>query len=534
MTATRGSTRSTRSRSDATARRPSPQPFTVDHYRRYARLSVLDDGQQFEPEDFQLFLVEDLFAGYTQNWWILPEGSGKTTFVSHLGLYYGDYTPSAMIPIAASSREQAEIMYRQAEGFVLRTPGMRERFKCQEGYRRIKCLRSLGRLQVYAADDRTGDGIIPGGIALVDELHRHRDLRLYRVWVGKLTKRGAQIVTISTAGEPGSEFEETRERIAASATDSEVDSGGCHLRAVGEDIVLHDFRVPKRKQAQDMQVVARANPRSAVTAEVLRKKRESPTMTDEHWLRFVCNIATRASSSPITAEDWDPLRTDDPVDVLATSFGWLDLGWKIDTTALGALVWESDDRRVVAGVTVLEPPVDEADIVVGLLGLQERFPHLQGVVYDPNAGGQQMAQLLEKGRHPLQYDDDARIQAGLEPLNGRSLEPLVFVEHSQDNAPMALAASRLDEAIRGSEVRKPTLRWAAECDWESLRRHVLNAARKNLGGEKWKFDRPADAKGEKRRKYPIDALTGLLMGHSSAVAELESESVYESRDLLVF
>jgi phage terminase large subunit-like protein len=57
-----------------------------------------------------------------------------------------------------------------------------------------------GRLQVFAADDRTGDGIIPGGIALVDELHRHRDLRLYRVWVGKLVKRGAQIVTISTAG----------------------------------------------------------------------------------------------------------------------------------------------------------------------------------------------------------------------------------------------------------------------------------------------------------------------------------------------
>jgi hypothetical protein len=31
-------------------------------------------------------------------------------------------------------------MYRQAEGFVLRTPGLRDRFKCQEGYRRIKCL----------------------------------------------------------------------------------------------------------------------------------------------------------------------------------------------------------------------------------------------------------------------------------------------------------------------------------------------------------------------------------------------------------
>jgi hypothetical protein len=42
-----------------------------------------------------------------------------------LGLYFGDYTPSAMIPIAASSREQAEIMYRQAEGLVARSPELR-------------------------------------------------------------------------------------------------------------------------------------------------------------------------------------------------------------------------------------------------------------------------------------------------------------------------------------------------------------------------------------------------------------------------
>jgi hypothetical protein len=160
-------------------------------------------------------------------------------------------------------------------------------------------------------------------------------------------------------------------------------------------------------------------------------------------------------------------------------------------------VWESDEERIVAGVKVLEPPVDEADIVVGLLGLQERFPNLRGVVYDPNAGGQQMAQLLEKGEHPLQTDDAARAKKGLPPLDG-PLEPLTFIEHSQDNAPMALAATRLDEAIRGSDTRPPALRWVAEGDWQALRRHVLNAARHNLGGEKWRYDRPPDAKGRRR------------------------------------
>jgi hypothetical protein len=465
---------------------------------------VLDDGEPFDPEDFQLELVEDLFAGFTQNWWILPEGSGKTTFLAHVGLYYGDYTPSAMIPIAASSREQAEILYRQGEGFVLRTPGLRERFKCQEGYRRIKCLRTGGRLQVYAADDRTGDGIIPGGVALIDELHRHRDLRLYRTWVGKLVKRDAQLVTISTAGEPGGEFEETRDRIHREATDTQVD--GCHRRSAGESIVIHDFSVPSRGQAADMTVVAEANPRRAVTAEVLRKKRESPTMTDEHWLRFVCNIATRTTASPITQEAWDRLRLAESVDEDLDGYAFLDLGWKIDTTAMGVLLLAPDERRIVAGVKVLEPPVDEDDVVSGLLDLHDRFPNLRGVVFDPNAGGQQMAQLLEKGTHPLQTE--------------RGVGPLDFIEHSQDNAPMALAASRLDEAIRGSDARPATLRWADEPGWEVLRRHVLNGARKDLGGEKWKFDRPSDAKGERRRKYPIDALTGLLMANSVAVTDV--------------
>ena len=47
----------------------------------------------------------------------------------------------------------------------------------------------------------------------------------------------------------------------------------------------------------------------------------------------------------------------------------------------------------------------------------------------------------------------------------------------------------------------------------------MKRSRKPIGGEKWRFDRPPDAKGARRSKYPIDALTGVLMGHSVAVSE---------------
>lgn len=463
---------------------------------------VLDSDEGWELEDFQVSFLRDFFAGYAESWLIVPEGNGKTTLLAGLALYHAKYATSAFVPIAASSREQAEVMYRQAEGFVIRTPQMWAKSKtqksgylCQEGYRRIRCLDTGGRIQVFAADDRTADGVIPT-LALVDELHRHKDLRLYRTWRGKLEKRDGQIVTISTAGEPASDFEDTRAKILRESELEQYGEHGEHIRAEADGLVLHDWAVRERDRADDMAVAAAANPRATITAEKLGEKRASKTMTDEHWQRFVCNLATRMSGQAIAAADWDALAEPDVVpDRQAWSIGWIDLGWKIDTTALGILVWEADERRVIAGVKILEPPVDESDIVLAMVARQREFDPV-GWVYDPNAGGQQMAKLLDSGRHP---DQD-----GVE---------FNLFEHPQANAPMALAAQRFDEAIRKG--------WIVHDGDEVLRRHIQNAVRKSLGGEQWRYDRPPDARGEKRRRYPNDALIGVVMGHSVAVAEHE-------------
>ena len=186
-----------------------PQPFTVEHFEAYARELILDNLEHWEPEPFQLAFVADLFAGFPECWLVVPEGNGKTTLLAGVALYHADYRPGATVPIGASSRDQCEVLHNQAGGFVRRTPGFRQRFRVYNGYRRIVGQRMESRIQVYAADDRTGDGVIPT-LSLLDELHRHRDLRLYRTWRGKLDKREGQLVAISTAGEPGGEFETIR------------------------------------------------------------------------------------------------------------------------------------------------------------------------------------------------------------------------------------------------------------------------------------------------------------------------------------
>jgi phage terminase large subunit-like protein len=260
----------------------------LDHFLKWTSGLVLDSGDNWELEDFQRDIVADILAGYKETWLVVPEGNGKTTLLAGIALYHTAHTPTAFVPIGASSREQAEILYRQAEGFILRTDHIRARgnsakadkgFWPQEGMRRIKCHDTAGRIQVYAADDRTADGVIPT-LAMLDELHRHRNLRLYRTWTGKLEKRGGQIVTISTAGEPESEFEETRKALVTDADERE--NGGPRIRAVNGQAVIHDWALRNRTEMDDMEAVAAANPLKAITAERLAPKRASKTMSDPH------------------------------------------------------------------------------------------------------------------------------------------------------------------------------------------------------------------------------------------------------------
>jgi phage terminase large subunit-like protein len=144
------------------------------------------------------------------------------------------------------------------------------RFKCFGGYKLIRSLANGGiGIEVFAAEAKTGDGVIPFPFAIVDELHRHDDLRLYSLWKGKLRKRGGQILTISTAGEPETPFENTRDEIRRRATKRERTGG--HLRAEGPGLVLHEWMVPSDELCNDMAAVKAANPLWSITERPWRR-----------------------------------------------------------------------------------------------------------------------------------------------------------------------------------------------------------------------------------------------------------------------
>jgi phage terminase large subunit-like protein len=346
-----------------------PAEFTLPHFERWAKRLILDNGKPVKLEPFQRAFVKDVFSGRKVCWLVVPEGNGKTTLLAALGLYglrfAGDVQDEgASIPVAASARDQARIMYRQMKGFVKRSrldvPDEGVWFEAFDGYREIQ-LRSdgstargevLGRIELFGADEGTADGVIPFPFAFLDELHRHKNLALHRTWTGKLGKRGAQLIVISTAGEPGSEFELTREKIRADAP--EVFEEGAFGRYASERVVLHEYAL-RSDDVSDLAAVKLANPLPSVTLKTLAAKVSDPTMTERHWRRFTCNLATLGDGTDpfIEPADWDAL-VEEGFEIPAFAHG-VCLGgdgsrtW--DTTVI-AWAWQRGDGCVLVDARV--------------------------------------------------------------------------------------------------------------------------------------------------------------------------------------
>jgi phage terminase large subunit-like protein len=427
----------------------------------------------------------------------VPEENTKTTTAAGLALYHGEHRPTAWVPVAAASKEQARWLYGQAEGFVLRSPRLRQVWKAQEGLRRIKGLASGAAagsmIQVMAADDRTGDGAIPT-LCIIDELHRHRDLKLYRVWRGKLGKRGGQLVAISTAGEPGSEFEATREQIRQTATKTGR-RGRTFLRAEQAELVLHEWAVPEDGDVEDLDLVAEANPFSGVTVDSLGRKRSSPTMTLAHWRRFCCNLPTRTVLSAITEAEWYAAGVDDEIPEGEPVWLGADLAFKWDTTALVPLWWRDDGYRLLGPTVILEPPrdgnsLDPHLIEDAILRIHERNPIHTCVVDRSKA--EQLAEWIAE-------------ETGA-----------TVVERAQSNKYAVEDYNQWMEALRTGSLH--------HTGDQGLTRHVLNATARLLPGGDTRFDRPAESRrsGEQPLRV-IDALTAASMVHSeAALASTES------------
>ena len=189
------------------------EPFTVPHFIAYGERLVLDTGDTWHIEDFQVDVVAPILGGIRETWVLLPECNAKTTLMATMALYHADYTPSPWVPIGASSRDQAEILFMQAAEIVRSMSEMVKRFRVYEGLPQDRC-RYATVVETFAGftpqTRNTGDGVIPT-LALLDEGAPSPGSFALTKISGRAssTSAMARSVMISTAGvDPGSEFEE--------------------------------------------------------------------------------------------------------------------------------------------------------------------------------------------------------------------------------------------------------------------------------------------------------------------------------------
>lgn len=478
-------------------------PFTIEHFEQWCSEIVLDNDERFVLEPFQREFVADLFAGRAIAWLVIPEGNGKTTLTAAIGLYYCEFKPGATVLAAAAAVEQARTIYSQAEGMVLSTPRLHEkvvspvlvakgkrttdkpRFEALEGWMRINHADG-GRFQIKPADAVTGDGVIPD-LCIIDELHRHRNLNLYRTWAGKLRKRGGQMVVISTAGEPEGEFEKTRDEMRQNG--DSIERRDCFTKAATERWVLHDWAVPEGGDVDDLDLVARANPLSHVTVETLAETKATPGITPQHWSRINCNVPMRGSFAAIQEREWHDAATAETIPADAEVWVGLDVAWQWDTTAFVPFWWRDVEYRLFGPAEILVPPRDGSSLDPNLVkatfaSLQARY-RISTVVMDTN-----LAQDLRAW-----FADELG---------------LTVIDRAQTNKPQAEDYQRFMEALRHG--------WLRHSGDSGLRQHAFNAIARLLPDGGAKFGRISETRqGGNQDARVIDALVAASMVHSLAV-----------------
>ncbi len=478
-------------------------PLSLAHFEAWARRLFLKSGKRFEVEPWEVAFAADVLEALRgeraqkEFWLIVPEGNGKSTFVAVLILYVLEFVPEASVPIAASARDQAEIIFDQGRGFGRRSPLLKERFTFKPGLREVLFEEESSEAKIFASDSGTGDGIIPFPLEVLDELHRHGTLDLYRTWAGKLDKEDAILVVISTAGAPGSDFEDVRKEMRASAADV-VREGRCFARYEGESFVMHEYALPEEGDVFDMELVAEANPSRRVTPVSLEAKRSRPSWNLQHWKRLTCNVPTRDADSAIGEREWEELRAPDPVPEGEPVGVGLDLGWKIDTTALVPLWVPSGEWRQFGPAEILVPPRD-------------------GSILDPELIEDAFERIHARNPIELVVMD---MSNGAPIANWLSKElGIAVVDRTQSNSMAALGYSRWMDAMS-----RKFLRHSGD---PGLTRQVLNAIAKALPGGDIRFSRAQESRRGSSAQHAlrvIDALAAAEMIHTSYCAEFYEEA----------
>jgi phage terminase large subunit-like protein len=165
-------------------------------------------GQTFALAPWQAFVTGSLFGWkrddglrrFRTAYCAVPRKNGKSTLSAGIGLYLlvADGEQGAEIYSAATSRDQARIVFEEAKRMVTSSPALKRRVEVL--INNLNVATSASRFMPLSSDASTMDGLNVHG-AIIDELHAHRTRHVVDVLeTATGARRQPLLFEITTAG----------------------------------------------------------------------------------------------------------------------------------------------------------------------------------------------------------------------------------------------------------------------------------------------------------------------------------------------
>jgi phage terminase large subunit-like protein len=167
-------------------------------------------GEPIQLEPWQVFILSTVFGWvkpdgkrrFRRSYIEVPRGNAKSTLSSAVALYMlaADGEGGAEVYSLATTRDQARIVFGDAQTMARRSPGFRSRFSVNVGAHNIHVLATGSKFEALSAEGSTLDGLnIHFGC--IDELHAHKTRTVYDVVETGTGKRDNSLLwVITTAG----------------------------------------------------------------------------------------------------------------------------------------------------------------------------------------------------------------------------------------------------------------------------------------------------------------------------------------------
>lgn len=327
----------------------------IEHHLKLAKGKK--GGKPFILEAWQKSIVANIFGWkhidtglrrFRECLMYVAKKNGKSAFVAALLLFVlsEDGEPGAEIYSAASSRDQAALIFAHATGMVRQSDYLSKRFKVYgaKGGSQMRSIvfdEEMSSYKCLSADANTADGANPHFVA-VDELHRHKSPELSEVLESSTAERSQPLVMNTTTADYNrpslcnSKLKYAKQVRENGGDKSKPGYDPAFLPVVYEASKDDDWTSPETWR--------KANPNIDVTVpeDFLRrqclKAIETPSELN-NFLRLHLNIVTDADEAFLDMDKWDACGDEiDADDLLGHECtGGLDLA---STTDIAALVLE--------------------------------------------------------------------------------------------------------------------------------------------------------------------------------------------------